>query len=149
MKTDSDDTALQALIIGVGRELLALEAGSVREILDPVPTTEVPGAKTFVPWVVNVRGNVIPLADLKLRFGMPATPMTADTRFVVLQTKIAGDWINVGIVADKVFEVVALAHQPLAETTKMGLRLPPDLIRAVGRWGESIVLVPDIERVLH
>ena len=149
MRTDTDDTVLPTLIIGVGRELLALDAGSIREILDPVPTTEVPGAKAFVPWVVNVRGNVIPLVDLKLRFGMPPTSLTADTRFVVLQTRLAGDWIHVGIVADKVFEVVALARHPLAETTKMGLRLPPELIRAVGRWREGIVLVPDIERVLH
>lgn len=147
--TESKETAMQALIIGVGRELLALDAGSVREILDPVPTTEVPGAKSFVPGIVNVRGNVIPLVDLKVRFGMTASEATVDTRFVVVQTEIAGDRITIGIVADKVFEVATLAHQPLAETTKMGLCLPPELIRAVGRWRDGIVLVPDIERVLH
>ena len=149
MGQSGQQPALEALIIGVGRELLALDAGSVREILDPVPTTEVPGARRFVPGIINVRGNVIPLVDLKLRFGMEPSAVTADTRFVVVQTDIAGARFNVGIVADKVFEVSALVHSPLAETTKIGLRLPPDLIRAVGRWRDGIVLVPDMQRVLH
>ncbi len=149
MSKIDDTNGMQTLIIGIGQELLALDAGSVREILDPVPTTEVPGSRAFVPGIVNVRGNVIPLVDLRLRFGMAPSDATADTRFVVVQTEIAGDRITVGIVADKVFEVATLAHHPLAETTKMGLCLPPELIRAVGRWRDGIVLVPDIERVLH
>jgi purine-binding chemotaxis protein CheW len=141
--------ARQTLILGIGRELFAIDAGLVREILDPVPTTVVPGAKDFVPYVINVRGNVIPLIDLKVRFGLPPQEMTIDTRFVVIRPKIAGDWLNVACVADKVFEVAPLVQTSLADTTKMGLRLPSDLISGVGRWQDKVVLMPDLERILN
>jgi purine-binding chemotaxis protein CheW len=139
---------MEALVIGVGRELFALEASSVREILDPVPTTLVPGAKHFAKWIINVRGNVIPLVSLTLRFGLPASSGTIDSRFVVLDTELGGDRQSIGFMADKVYEVETLATSPLGDTTKMGLRLPPELIRSVARWRDGIVLVPDIERIL-
>ena len=63
--------AMQVVMIGLGEEKFALDAGLVREIIDPVPVTKVAGARAFVPSVINVRGNVIPLADLRIRFGMP------------------------------------------------------------------------------
>ena len=59
--------AMQVVMIGLGEEKFALDAGLVREIIDPVPVTKVAGARAFVPSVINVRGNVIPLADLRIR----------------------------------------------------------------------------------
>ncbi len=82
------DGALQVVMIGLGEEKFALEAELVREIIDPVPVTKVAGARAFVPSVINVRGNVIPLADLRIRFGMPATEASPDTRIVVVELKI-------------------------------------------------------------
>ena len=61
----------QVLMIGVGGEIFALDADCVREIIDPVPTTKVAGARAYLPSLINVRGNVIPLADMRVRFGMP------------------------------------------------------------------------------
>ena len=139
---------MEALVIGVGRELFALEAAAVREILDPVPTTIVPGAKTYSRWLINVRGNVIPLVSLTLRFGLPDSFGTIDSRFVVLDTELDGDRQSVGFMADKVYEVETLATSPLGETTKMGLRLPPERSRSVARWRDGIVLVPDLARIL-
>ncbi|MGY3079862.1 chemotaxis signal transduction protein [Bradyrhizobium sp. LM6.10] len=77
--------AMQVVMIGLGEEKFALDAGLVREIIDPVPVTKVAGARAFVPSVINVRGNVIPLADLRIRFGMPQPEDSADTRIVVIE----------------------------------------------------------------
>ncbi len=77
--------AMQVVMIGLGEEKFALDAGLVREIIDPVPVTKVAGARAFVPSVINVRGNVIPLADLRIRFGMPQLDDSADTRIVVIE----------------------------------------------------------------
>ena len=83
-QTASQEGSMQVVMIGLGDEKFALDAGLVREIIDPVPVTRVAGAKAFVPSVINVRGNVIPLADLRIRFGMPLTEDSADTRIVVI-----------------------------------------------------------------
>src|SRR6185503_67316 len=72
--------AMQVVMIGLGEEKFALDAGLVREIIDPVPVTKVAGARAFVPSVINVRGNVIPLADLRIRFGMQIAEESAETR---------------------------------------------------------------------
>jgi purine-binding chemotaxis protein CheW len=61
---------LEVLTLGLGGEIFAIEAGAVREILDPVPVTDVPGARAFVRGVINVRGKIVPLADLRVQFQM-------------------------------------------------------------------------------
>ena len=83
--------AMQVVMIGLGEEKFALDAGLVREIIDPVPVTKVAGARAFVPSVINVRGNVIPLADLRIRFGMPQVESSAETRVVVIEVEIDGE----------------------------------------------------------
>src|ERR1700750_1842445 len=85
------DGQMQVVMLGMGNEIFALDAGLVREIIDPIPITKVAGARPHLPGVVNVRGNVIPLADLHLRFGMPKSPATSETRIVVLEIEIEGD----------------------------------------------------------
>src|SRR5215468_11702622 len=91
------DGSMQVVMIGLGDEKFALDAGLVREIIDPVPATPVAGAKAFVPSVINVRGNVIPLADLRIRFGMPLTEASADTRIVVIEVDLDGEPVLVGL----------------------------------------------------
>lgn len=83
--------AMQVVMIGLGEEKFALDAGLVREIIDPFPVTKVAGARAFVPSVINVRGNVIPLADLRIRFGMPQLDDTAETRIVVIELDLDGE----------------------------------------------------------
>src|SRR6201985_4024879 len=93
------DDSMQVVMIGLGEEKFALDAGLVREIIDPIPATRVAGAKSFVPSVINVRGNVIPLADLRIRFGMPMSADTADTRIVVIEIDIDNEPVLVGVTA--------------------------------------------------
>src|SRR3979490_387500 len=106
--TAHDDAAMQVVMVGLGDEKFALDAGLVREIIDPIPATRVAGARSFIPSVINVRGNVIPLADLRIRFGMPMSDDSADTRFVVIEINIDGDPVLVGVIADKVYEVTEI-----------------------------------------
>src|SRR4029077_9065121 len=102
------DGSIQVVMIGLGDEKFALDAGLVREIIDPVPATKVAGAKAFVPSVINVRGNVIPLADLRIPFEMPITESSADTRIVVIEIGIDNEPVLVGLTADKVYEVTEI-----------------------------------------
>ncbi|MDU6071835.1 MAG: chemotaxis protein CheW, partial [Bradyrhizobium sp.] len=116
---------LQVVMIGLGDEKFALDAAIVREIIDPVPVTKVAGAKPFVPSIINVRGNIVPLADLRLRFGMPLTDASADTRIVVIEIPIDDEPVLVGLIADKVYEVTEISHADTQQTPRVGVNWKP------------------------
>ena len=141
--------AMQVVMIGLGEEKFALDAGLVREIIDPVPVTKVAGARSFVPSVINVRGNVIPLADLRIRFGMPQTENSAETRIVVIEIEIDGEPVLVGVTADKVYEVTEISQAHVQQTPRVGMHWKPEFIRFITKWREEFVIVPNMERILN
>lgn len=141
--------AMQVVMIGLGEEKFALDAGLVREIIDPVPVTKVAGARAFVPSVINVRGNVIPLADLRIRFGMPQLDNSADTRIVVIELELDGEPVLVGLTADKVYEVTEIAQTDVQQTPRVGMHWKPEFIRFIAKWREEFVIVPNMERILN
>lgn len=144
-----NDEAMQVVMIGLGDEKFALDAGSVREIIDPIPATKVAGAKAFVPAVINVRGNVIPFADLRIRFGMPAATRTVDTRIVVIEVTIDGDPVLVGVTADRVFEVTEISKTDVQHTPRVGMHWKQEYIRFITKWRDEFVIVPNMERILN
>jgi len=144
----SGGAPLEVLTLGLADEVFAVEAAVVREILDLVPVTEVPNARPFVGGLVNVRGKVVPLADLRVVFGMERTPPTVDTRVVVIEADIDGEATPVGILADKVHEVTELPAASLEETPRIGMRWHPEFIRCIGKRGDAFIVVPDIGRLL-
>ena len=141
--------AMQVVMIGLGEEKFALDAGLVREIIDPVPVTKVAGARSFVPSVINVRGNVIPLADLRIRFGMPQPDNSADTRIVVIELELDGEPVLVGVTADKVYEVTEISQTDVQQTPRVGMHWKPEFIRFIAKWREEFVIVPNMERILN
>lgn len=141
--------AMQVVMIGLGEEKFALDAGLVREIIDPVPVTRVAGARAFVPSVINVRGNVIPLADLRIRFGMPQLEDSADTRIVVIEIELDNEPVLVGVTADKVYEVTEISQTDVQQTPRVGMHWKPEFIRFIAKWREEFVIVPNMERILN
>jgi purine-binding chemotaxis protein CheW len=141
--------AMQVVMIGLGEEKFALDAGLVREIIDPMPVTKVAGARAFVPNVINVRGNVIPLADLRIRFGMPPAENSADTRIVVIEIQVDNEPVLVGVTADKVYEVTEVSQTDVQQTPRVGMHWKPEFIRFITKWREEFVIVPNMERILN
>lgn len=136
------------LTLEIGGETFAIEATAVREILDLVPVTEVPGARPFVGGVINVRGRVVPLADLRVQFGMPPAESSADTRIIVLELPLDGEPTAVGILAERVHEVTQIDLGALDAAPRMGLRWRPEFIRGVGMRGGRLVVLPALDRIL-
>lgn len=149
MTTTAADSASQVLMLGIAGEVFAIDARQVREILDPAPVTRVPGAKPYVSSVLNVRGKVIPLADLRLRFGIPPAPITPDSRFVVIEIDVEGDPTTIGIIADKVYEVTELDAATLQKTPPIGMHWQPEFIAGIGKWKDEFIVVPDMTRILN
>jgi purine-binding chemotaxis protein CheW len=145
--TKSNDQALVALVLELQGESFAIETRHVHEILDPVPITTVPGADRAVDGLINVRGRVVPLADLRLIFGMPGEEEGRDARIVVIDVEIDGDRTTIGVRADKVNEVTELAAASLENTPRIGLHWDPEFISCIGKRDGSFIAVLDMGRI--
>ena len=143
---DAEDK-LEVVTFDLGDELLALEASLVQEILDLLPETAVPGASSLVPQVINFRGKVIPLADLRVAFGMAAPASTIDSRIIVIAFDIDGARTLLGLKADKVHEVTSLSRSTSEDPPRIGMRWRHDYVRSLVRRGEEILLLPNLDRI--
>ncbi|MBI5163074.1 MAG: chemotaxis protein CheW [Magnetospirillum sp.] len=144
----SGNRTLEVVTLALEGNIFALEASVVREILDLVPITQVPNARPFVGGLINVRGKVVPLVDLRVRLGMALKPPTIDTRIVVIELAGDGATLIVGLLADKVYEVTEVAAAALEETPRIGLGWPAEFIRCVGKRGDEVIVVLDIDRAI-
>lgn len=150
-QTHSADTyaggELEVLTFNLHGETFALEAVKVQEILDVLPETRVPGAARFVGSVINFRGRVIPLADLRLAFGMEATESTIDSRIVVIELDLRGEPTLIGLRTDKVNEVTTLAMTASEPPPSVGMRWRPDYIQGLFKRGGEFVILPNLQAI--
>ena len=121
----------------------------MREILDLVPITEVPNASPFVSGLINVRGRVVPLADLRVMFGMDRPEPDQDTRIVVMEIDIDGEPTVAGILADKVHDVTDIEAASIEEAPKVGMRWRPEFIRGIGKRNGGFIIIPDLGRIFE
>jgi purine-binding chemotaxis protein CheW len=143
----ADSGALDVVTLELGGEILAIRAIVLREVLEPVAITRVPQAPEFVQGLINVRGAVVPLADLRVTFGMPRRPLGPDGRILVLDLALAGRTTVVGILADSVHEVTRIDVDTLEEVPPVGTRWPPQFVEAIGKWGGGFVMLPDLPAI--
>lgn len=147
MNTDTSTGLIEALTFDLRGETFALEAGLVREVLDLLPETDVPGAPPFVGAVINFRGRVIPLVDLRLAFDMEAAAPTIDSRIVVIEYELDGEATLIGLRADKVHEVTSIDRAVTEEAPRVGMRWRPDFIRLLARRNGDLIVIPDLDQI--
>ena len=139
--------SMNALTLRMQDEMFAIEAGSVREILDLVQITEVPNAPAFVAGLINVRGRVVPLADLRVMFDMDRPPPDKDTRIVVIEIEIEGETTVAGILADKVYDVTDIEAAAIQEAPRVGMRWRPEFVKGIGKRNGNFIVIPDLGRI--
>lgn len=138
---------MEMLTMALAGEMFALDAIIVSEILDLIPITAVPNAPDHAPGLINVRGKVVPLVDLRVLFGMPCGQHTIDTRIVVIEVTVDGEPTTVGILADKVYEVAGTGPHVIEAPPRVGMRWRPEFIRGIGRRNGEFLIILDIDRV--
>ena len=143
------ETSMTALTIRLEDELFAVEASRVREILDLVPITDVPSAPAFVGGLINVRGSIVPLADLRVMFGMQRPEPDQDTRIVVMEVDIDGEPTIAGILADKVHDVTEIESASIEEAPKVGMRWRPEFVKGIGKRNGGFIIIPNMERIFE
>ncbi|MEZ2127980.1 MULTISPECIES: chemotaxis protein CheW [unclassified Sinorhizobium] len=138
---------VEVLTFDMNGETFALEAVIVQEILDLLPETAVPGSQPFVASVINFRGKVIPLADLRLAFGMEATEATIDSRIIVIEVDLNGEATLVGLRTDKVNEVTTLAKAASEAPPSVGMRWRADYINCLVKRGGEFIILPNLQAI--
>jgi purine-binding chemotaxis protein CheW len=136
------------LTFALANEEYGLEILKVREIIGYMEITAVPQTPSYVKGVINLRGQVIPVVDLRAKFGMETTDTTEETCIIVVETGQEGRSFSTGIVVDHVEEVLDIAGEDIEEAPQFGSAVNTDFILGMGKIGESVKILLDIDRVL-
>ena len=144
--TGVEQTA-QYLTFRLGEEVFALEISQVREVLDYTQITRVPRMPEFMRGVINLRGSVVPVVDLRLKFGMSATGRTVNTCIIIVEVEVEGERTLLGALADSVQEVIDLDAGQIEPPPRLGTSIRADFIRGMGKRDERFVIILDVDRV--
>lgn len=120
----------------------------VKEIIGMMPITTVPRTPEFVKGVINLRGKVIPVMDLRLKFSMEAIPYSDRTCIIVVEIDSQDSTVLIGIVVDAVSEVLNIRSEEIEETPTFGTKLDTDYILGMAKIGGGVKILLDIDRVL-
>lgn len=132
------------LTFGLDREEYGLEILKVREIIGMMDITPVPRTPAFVRGVINLRGNVIPVIDLRLKFAMVAAERTEQTCIIVVDVQS----MEIGIVVDRVSEVLDIATDNIEDAPSFGSSVDTRFILGMGKTGSQVTILLDIDEVL-
>ena len=135
------------LTFKLGSEVFALQVAKVREVLDLTEITRVPRTPGFMRGVINLRGAVVPVVDMRKKFNLPEVEDTVDTCIIVVEVNLDGDVTVIGALADSVQEVFELAADQIEPPPSIGTKLDTDFIRGMGKQGDQFIIVLDIDKV--
>lgn len=147
MSVDSITETRQYLTFKLDHEVFALDVATVREVLDFTTVTKIPRTPEFMRGVINLRGSVVPVVDLRLAFGMSATEKTVNTCIIVMEVRLEGEATIVGALADSVEEVIDLEPEQIESAPKLGTSIKTDFIRGMGKRDTHFLMILDIDRV--
>lgn len=138
---------MQYMTFKLGDELFAINVAQVREVLEVSQITRVPTAPEYMRGVVNVRGQAIPVVDLRTRFGLPKAEETVNTRIIVMELDLGGETTVLGGMADSVHEVIELEPSSINPPPRIAMRWRTEFIQGMGRRGDEFIIILDVNAV--
>ena len=146
MTTETGESR-QYVTFCLGAELFGVEVFRAREILSLVQVTKVPQTPDYLLGVINLRGQVVPVVDLRVKLGLEALEMTRESCIIVMEVDIDGEALTVGGLVDAVFEVLELRDDQIEPPPRMGMKLKIEFISGMGKVEEQFVILLNIDRV--
>jgi purine-binding chemotaxis protein CheW len=135
------------LTFNIMQEVYALDVLKVKEVLELTKITKVPKTPRFMRGVINLRGSVVPVVDLKYKFGMGDTEETDHTCIIVMEVAIDDEVKVIGALADAVKEVINLEPDQIEPSPYLGTKVSIEFIKGVGKIGEDFVIILDIDKI--
>jgi purine-binding chemotaxis protein CheW len=137
----------QYLTFKLDEEVFAIDVAKVREVLDFTTITKIPRTPEFMSGVINLRGSVVPVVDLRLCFEMSKTNKTVNTCIVVVEVLLEGESTVIGALADSVEEVIDLEPEQIEPAPRIGTQVRTDFIRGMGKRDTQFLMILDIDKV--
>ncbi len=137
----------QYLTFKLGNEIFATDVAKVREVLDLTTITEIPRTPEFMAGVINLRGSVVPVVDLRLCFEMSKTENTRNTCIVVVEVLLENESTIIGALTDSVEEVIDLEPNQIQPAPRIGTQIKTDFIKGMGKRDTQFIIILDIDRV--
>jgi len=137
----------QYLTFRLGDEVFALDVAKVREVLDLTPITRIPRTPEFMRGVINLRGSVVPVVDLRSSFGMAVTDTTVNSCIIVVEVVLENEVVVIGALADSVEEVVDLEPDQIQPPPKIGTHVNTEFIHGMGKRDSRFLMILNIDQV--
>lgn len=137
----------QLLSFRLGRETFAIDVTKAREILDFIPPTKVPQTPKFMLGVINLRGSVVPVVDLRRKFGLPEAAPTRESCIIIVDVTVDGQLATIGAVADSVKEVLELGIEQVEPPPRLGIDLRIDFIKGIANLDSGFLILLDIDQI--
>ncbi|WP_374572121.1 chemotaxis protein CheW [Phenylobacterium sp.] len=138
----------QFVTLGLGSEIFAVPVELVREILDYAAPFSIPEGPAYFLGLTDVRGRATPTIDLRRKLGLPPVEPTLATRILVLDIPVGGKLLSLGLVADRVIEVVAFAEDEVGPPPEIGVPWRSEYIRGVVRRDDGFIVLFELARLL-
>lgn len=138
----------QYLTFSVSNEAFAIPISAIKEIIEYRPPTDVPLMPGYVRGVINLRGRVVPVIDLAVRFGRGRAEVSKRTCIVILEIAQDGQQQDISVVVDAVSAVVDIVDADIEPPPQFGAKLRADFISGMGKIAEKFVIILDVDRVL-
>jgi purine-binding chemotaxis protein CheW len=137
----------QYLTFKLRKEMFAVDVSQVREVLDVTSITRMPHAPDFMRGVINLRGSVVPVVDLRMKFNMEKAEQTQDTRIVVLEIVVEDELITIGALADAVHNVTEIALKSIDPPPNIGAKWETEYIQGIGRHDDEFIIILNVDRI--
>ena len=137
----------QYLTFKLEEEVFALDISKVREVLDFTTVAKVPRTPDFMLGVINLRGSVVPVVDMRIKFAMTGTEKSVNTCIIIVEIEIDGETTILGALVDSVQEVMDLDPDQIEPPPRIGTRLDIRFIKGMGKRDSGFVIILDIDKV--
>jgi purine-binding chemotaxis protein CheW len=137
------------LTLALGNEHYGIEILKVREIIGRMTITRVPGLREHVKGVINLRGQVVSVVDLRMRLGLEPVQPTEHTCIVVVETRSGGTKVNTGLIVDRVLEVLDVPEEAIVANPELGHEVDGALLLGLGKVGDLVKILLDVDAVVN
>ena len=148
MPTENEAALAQYLSFQVAGESYAVGVLQAREIIEYTTVTRVPHAPAAVRGVINLRGSVVPVVDLAVKFGLPQSEIGRRTCVVIVECTIEGESMVMGVMADAVNHVLDLGPADIEPAPSFGTRVRAEYLKGMGKLEQGFVLLLDMDKLL-
>jgi len=147
MSAETTKKAAQYLSFNLGDETFALDIAKVREVLEFASVTKVPRMPAYMRGVINLRGRVVPVLDMRLKFGMSMTERSISTCVIITEIPSGGESAVIGTLADSVQEVFELNEDDIEPSPSIGSQVSMDFLKGMGKRDNEFIQIVEIESV--